>query len=163
MSMSQAVKEAYVRADTFTRHMITVDLIHSVFPDGHIRIVGHDQDVFVDGETYAPHAMESMEPEVGHEPDNSVKVRIDGVPGTIQFWISAAIKNTTPVYADMRPVVYDMKNEQVIDVSGVYQFLVTEAEYSMTAVVLKLGHISPTNLPFPGKRYNPKQYPMLYA
>jgi hypothetical protein len=162
MSMSIAIREAYVRADTFTRHLMAVDLQHEVFPDGHIRIVNHDQDVTVDGATYAPFAMQTQEPELGHEPDNKVKIRVDGVPGTFQFWIASAVKSTTSVRADLRPVVYNIKDSVVIDFIQPYQFMVTEAEYNMTACVLTLGHIAPTNMPFPGKRYSPASHPMLY-
>lgn len=162
MTMSIAIQEAYVRADTFTRHLIAVDLQHTVFPDGHIRMVNHDQDVTVDGDTYSPFAMQSQEPELGHEPDNKVKIRIDGVPGSFQFWITAAVQSSTSVRADLRPVVYNIRDEIVIDFIQPYQFLVTEAEYNLTSCVLTLGHVSPTNLPFPGKRYTPKSHPMLY-
>lgn len=162
MTLSTAVKEAYVRADTFTRHLMAVDLKHSTFPDGHIRIINYSQDITIGADTYAPHAMQSTEPEVGHEPDNKVKLQIDGVSGTFQFWLAGAIKSNEAVYADMRPVVYNLKTDTVIDVAGVYPFMLLEAQYSMTACTLTLGHISPTNLPFPGKRYSPESHPMMY-
>lgn len=160
--LSQALKEAYARSDSETRHLIAVELQHNVFPGGALRIVNHDTDITISSDIYVAHAMQAKEPELGSEPDNKIKIRIDGTPGTFQYWIAAAIDTASPVYADIRPFAFNMRTEAVIDVVGTYSFLVTKAEYDMTACVLTLGHVSPTNVPFPGKKYDPITYPALF-
>lgn len=162
MSLSQALKEAYARSDSQTRHLTAVELQHATFPSGVIRMVNHDKDVTVLTEVYTAHAMDTKDPEVGSEPDNKIKIRIDGTPGTFQYWISNAIDTTDPVYADVIPFAFNIQSETVIDVVGTYSFLVTKVDYSMTSCVLTLGHVSPTNMPFPGKKYDPVTYPALY-
>lgn len=162
MTLPQALIEAYNRAGTSTRHLMALDFQHALFPDGHIRIVNHDKPITLLSEAYAAHAMLITEPEVGTEPDNSVSMKIDGVPGTFQFWVSAAINDGTPIYVDMIPFAYNLDTNGVIGVTGTYKFKVISAAYDMTSVNLKLGHQAPTNMPFPGKFYSPATHPGMY-
>ena len=167
-NLSEGLKQAYARSDSYTRHLVAVEFQHAAFDQsaGYIRVVNFDSDITLpqpDGDTtYVGHAMEVREPAVGSDPDEKVRLQIDGTPGTFQFWISKAIATADPVRVDLRPFAFNMKTQSVIDIVGVYKFLVTSAEYDMSATVLSLGHVSPTNVPFPGIKYSPESHPALY-
>lgn len=165
MSMSEALKQAYARSDSSTRHLIAVDLQHSTFDQaGHLRLVNHDDQIEVPtgGDLYLPHAMEAREPAGGSEPDEKVKLRIDGTSGAFQFQINRAIETGVPVYVDFKPFAFNMTAKTVIGVVGTYEFILMSAEYNMTTTMLSLGHVSPTNITFPGIKYTPESHPNLY-
>lgn len=162
-NLSQALKEAYARSKTSTRHLLAIELQHSTFPNsGVLRWVNYDTDLTVDGALYVGHAMQMREPATGSEPDEKMKIEIDGVPGSVQFWMNNAIQSSTNIYADVRPFALNMDTETVIDIVGVYSFIVSKVSYDMTKVQMTLGHLSPTNMPFPNRRYDPVTYPALF-
>ena len=161
-NLSQALKEAYARSSSSTRQLSAVTLTHNTFPGGAIYIVNHDSDVTVDGNLYTGMAMEVNEPESGTEPDDKVAIRIDGVAGTMQFWISSAIRTATNIPVQLKLFAFNMVDETVIDTVGTYDFLLLNAQYDAQTVVLEIGHISPTNQSFPGIFYTPDNSPELY-
>jgi hypothetical protein len=161
-NLPQALKEAYARSKSSTRHLLAIELQHSTFPSGVLRWVNYDTDLTVDGDIYVGHAIEMREPAVGAEPDEKMKVVIDGVPGSVQFWINNAIQSSTNIYADVRPFAFNMDTESVIDIVGVYSFVVSKVSYDMTQVQLTMGHLSPTNMAFPNRKYDPLTYPALF-
>lgn len=164
--LSTALRQAYARSDTDTRHLLALEILHAEMPGGALRYVNHDYDINVGGNLHVGLAMSLKEPEIGSEPDNKVKVRIDGTPGIMQFYINKAIKTDVveggTIQANIRPFAFNMQSRSVIDVVGTFNFLVTAAEYDMEAVVLTLGHVAPTNLTFPNRRYSPLEYKYLY-
>lgn len=163
-SLSEALKEAYARSSSSTRQLAAVTLTHSTFnpPVGAIYIVNHDSDIYVDGNLYVGLAMDVNEPESGTEPDDKVSIRLDGVAANMQFWINGAIRTATNIPVQLKLFAFNMKEETVIDVAGTYEFLLLRAQYDAQAVVLELGHISPTNQPFPRTMYSPLNSPELY-
>ena len=160
--LSAALREAYARADTYTRHLVALELTNATFPGGAIRYVNFDRDLFIDNEIYTAMAMELREPEVGTDPANKVKVRIDAVAGEMQYYINAGVQSGTLIKATLRPFAFNMKTQSVIDIVGRFPYKVTQAQYDMKAAVLTLGHVSPTNQPFPNKRYTADKYPYLF-
>lgn len=161
-NLSLALKEAYARSSSSTRQLAAVTLTHAQFPGGAIYVVNHDSDLQVEGDIYTGLAMDVNEPESGTEPDDKVAIRMDGVAGDFQFWINAAIRTATNVPVTLKLFAFNMANETVIGVAGSYEFLLLRATYDAQAVVLELGHISPTNQPFPGIKYSPANSPDLY-
>jgi hypothetical protein len=160
--LPQALKEAYARSTSSTRHLVALELVHNSFPGGAIYVVNYDSDIVVSGDIYVGLAMDITEPESGSEPGDKVSVRLDGVTSGIQFWINSAIQTATNIPVNMRPFAYNIKTNTVIGVMGTYPFLLLRAQYNDQAVVLDLGHVSPTNQPFPGIKYSPQNSPELY-
>lgn len=161
-NLSEALKEAYARSETATRHLMALELQHSEFPGGVIRVVNYHKDLYVDGGLYVAHAMEATEPAVGSEPAEKATIVIDGVSGDMHFFLNAAVITGTAVTADLRPFALNTDTDAVIDVIGVFSLKVLKASFDMTKVNIELGHAAPTNIPFPGKRYDPVTYPYLY-
>lgn len=160
--LDQALQEAYARSSTSTRHLLAAELQHSTFPGGVIRIVNYHQDLTVDGDLYVGHAMDVKEPATGTEPSEKAKLVIDGVSGDMHFFLNAAVVTDTAVYADIIPFAINTDNAGVIGTVGRYSFKVLKANFDMNNVALELGHLSPTNMPFPSLRYDPVTYPYLF-
>jgi hypothetical protein len=157
--LSPALKEAYARSATSTRHLVA---LHLTLPGSDLYLVNYDDDIDVDGQRYVGVAMDISEPESGAEPDDKVSVRIDGTPGTIQYLINAAIGSGGNIPCSMKPFAFNLSTETVIGVLGTYEFLLLKATYNDQAVQIELGHISPTNQPFPGVKYDPINSPELF-
>lgn len=160
--LSQALKEAYARSSSSTRQLAAVTLTHYTFPGGAIYVVNHDSDLTVDGDLYTGLAMDVTEPESGTEPDDKISIKLDGVAGTLQFFINNAIRTATNIPVTLKLFAFNMQTETVIDVAGSYNYLLLRAQYDAQSVVLELGHISPTNQAFPGVKYSPANSPELY-
>jgi hypothetical protein len=157
--LSPALKEAYARSATSTRHLVA---LHLTLPGSDLYLVNYDDDIDVEGQIYIGVAMDITEPESGAEPDDKVSVRIDGTPGTIQYLINAAIGSGGNIPCSMKPFAFNLSTETVIGVLGTYEFLLLKATYNDQAVQIELGHISPTNQAFPGIKYDPLNSPELF-
>jgi hypothetical protein len=166
-TLSTALKEAYARSKTSTRHLAAIEIIlPATLEQPPLRFVNYDNDIEIpasSGIFYTGLAMDISEPESGAEPDDKVSVKLDGVPGTIQFFINSAIRTGSNIPVNMTPFAFNLQTETVIgDVIGTYNFLLLKAQYNDQAVVLELGHVSPTNQPFPGVKYSPANSAELY-
>ena len=165
MSYSAAALEALARSENSTRHLMGVAFHHSTFTEfgGVIRIVNYDYDISnIDGDTYTGMAMETMIPETGAEPSNDVRLRIDGVAGSMNFFLNRAAQYDEPVLVDLKSLLYNVVNESVIEVIGRFYYEMKAAQFDLTSVMPQIGAISPTNQPFPGIKYNALSHPALY-
>jgi hypothetical protein len=157
--LSPALKEAYARSATSTRHLVA---LHLTLPGSDLYLVNYDSDIDVEGQLYVGVAMDITEPESGAEPDDKVSVRIDGTPGTIQYLINSAIGSGGNIPCSMKPFAFNLSTETVIGVLGTYEFLLLKSTYNDQTVQIELGHISPTNQKFPGISYDPINSPELF-
>lgn len=161
--LSQALREAYSRSDSSTRHLVALELLHPLFPGGALRNVGWDSDVSVGGNLYIGLGMEIQQPDYSTEPATSVKVRVDGVPGTYQFYINNALSNSSQVVsAQITALAYNTTTQSVIDYQAPFAFKLMKAEYNMESVILTLGWPAPTNMPFPAMKYDAANFPYLF-
>lgn len=158
--LSTALKEAYARADTHTLHLVGLELANAA--TGTLRYVNYDSDITISGIPHTAMGMEISEPEIGTEPSNKVQIRIDGAATSMQYYINGAVDAGINISATVRPLAYNVQTSTVIDVVGAFEFKVLQAKYDMSACLLVLGHTSPTNQTFPGKRYDPLTYPNLF-
>jgi hypothetical protein len=159
--LSPALKEAYARSATSTRHLVG---LHLTLPGSDLYLVNYDNDIegLGDGQRYVGVAMDISEPESGTDPDDKVSVRIDGTSGEIQYLINSAIGLGGNIPCSMKPFAFNLSTETVIGVIGTYEFLLLKATYNDQAVQIELGHISPTNQAFPGIKYDPLNSPELF-
>lgn len=160
--LDQALKEAYARSRTSTRQLVALEMLHYTFPGEGILLVNYDSDITLDNKLYSGIGMEAAEPESGTEPDDKVTIRLDGVTGEMQYWINSAIVTSSNITVFMRPFAFNTQTESIIGTVGAYEFLLLKAQYNEQTVVLELGHVSPTNQPFPGVKYTPENSPELF-
>ena len=163
MSYSAAALEAIARSENSTRHLMGVEFLHSTFDGGGaIRIVNYDYDISIDGNSYTGMAMDTMIPEIGAEPDNDVRLRIDGVAGSINFFLNRAAQYDEPVLVNIKSLLYNVVAESTIDIIGRFSYEMKAAQFDMLSVMPQIGNISPTNQPFPSLKYNALSHPALY-
>ena len=162
MTLPTAIKEALARADTSTLYLMAMEFAHSSFPGGVFRLVGFDEDLSVDGDVYAGIGAESQAPAIGIEPDNSLSMQIDNTVPIYQHLLAFATIGTEPINVTVKPFVFNLKTDTVIDVTGAYTFQVKTIVPAEDAVVLQLGNKSPANISFPSKLYSPESHPALY-
>ena len=162
MTYSAAALEAIARSENSTRHLMGVEFLHSTFDGGAIRIVNYDFDIPIDGNSYAGMAMDTMIPEIGAEPDNDVRLHIDGVAGSMNFFLNRAAQYDEPVLVNLKSLLYNVVTESTIEVIGRFAYELKAAQFDMTSVMPQIGNISPTNQPFPNIKYNALSHPALY-
>ena len=154
--------EALARSSTTTRHLIAIEMRNTAFPGGVLRTVNYDFDITVDSKSYVGMAMDTQIPEVGTEPDNEVRLRMDGVGGTMQFYLNQANDQGEPVYATLTSFLYNVATETVIDVMGAWEYELKAVQYDMSSVMPQLGNVSPSNQSFPRLKYSATSHPALY-
>lgn len=154
--------EALARSDTTTRHLMGVEMLNNAFPGGAIRVVNYDYDVSLNGDNYTGMAMDTQIPEVGSEPDNEVRLRIDGVGGTMQFYLNQANDQGQPVFVNLTSFLYNVKTESVVDIMGVFDYELKATQYDMSSIMPQLGKVSPSNQTFPRFKYSASTHPALY-
>ena len=160
-AISDALKEAYARSSSSTRQLAAIEItLPDPLPDLHF--VNYDNDIYLNDQTYVGVAMEAETPESGAEPDNKAMLRIDGAQGDLQYFINAAVSTGENIPVKMTPFAYNVKTEEVIGDLGELDFLLLKCQYNDRVVTLELGHVAPTNMPFPSVFYDPLNSPELY-
>lgn len=173
MSLSAAVQEAYARAGSTTRHLMSLEFLHPTFPSP-LRLVGFDRSVTVTLEASAPEnpgqavvftaiGLEGQEPEFDGETDPQMSVRLDGVSGQLNPLFAGAITTETPIRAIARTIAYNMATNTVIDIAGIYDLEVNTVRFDLLSVAVGMSFTNPANVDFPRIKYSPETHPSLYA
>ena len=162
MSLTQAALEALARCDTSTRHLMALEMSNAVFPGGYIRIVNYDFDISVGGQQYTGMAMDTMVPEIGNEPDNDVRLHIDGVAGTYQFYLNQANDQGTPVGVKLTSFLFNTMTESVIEILGEFDYELKATQFDSLAAMPQIGNTAPTNQQFPNVKYSATSHQALY-
>lgn len=171
MTLTDAQKQALARAHSSTMLLWTVELRHSTFP-APIRLVQFTEDVTHTLEASAPAdassavlfaatAFRFREPDISTEPDNTVTMQVDGVPGTVQPLIITANATSEPVEATCRALAYDVAGKTVTAGLSIYHLQVRHIRTTKTSVALSMGHTNSANQPFPRSTYTPETNPGL--
>lgn len=171
--MNEALKEAYARADATVRHLDTLELRHSAFQDGVIRLVSYDFDIGVGLEANAPinggqvvsffaNGMDVSMPSVNTDPDGEVIARIDGVSGFLQPYLSNANVSREPINATVRPIGYDVTKKVALDVLEIRHLQVRHVQVGLASIVITMGYTNSANIEFPSISYNAETHPGLY-
>ena len=160
--LSTVALEALARSDTTTRHLMALELSNAAFQNGAIRVVNFDFDITLHGNPYTGMAMDTQVPEVGTEPDNEVRLRMDGVGGTMQFYLNQANDQGTPVYALITSFLFNVETETIVDIMGTWEYELKATQYDMSSVMPQLGNVSPSNQAFPNLKYSATSHPALY-
>lgn len=170
MSWDQAQKEALARANSSTTLRWGLELRHSTFP-AHIRMVDHDQDIDLDLEATAPAnpsttqtflatGFRFTEPELTVEPDPTVTIEIDGVSGSLQPYLRAAIQTNEPIALTVRGFMYDVESgdKQVL---RILHLQMRRSVTTMTSISAEFGYTNAANQAFPSQIYDAKTNPGL--
>jgi len=160
--LSTVALEALARSDTTTRHLIAQEMRNDAFPGGALRVVNYDYDITISGNPYTGMAMDTQMPELGTEPDNEIRLRMDGVGGTMQFYLNQANDQGKPVYVTMFSLLFNVETETIVDIMGTWEYELKAVQYDMSSVMPQLGNVSPSNQPFPRLKYSASSHPALY-
>lgn len=173
MSLNAAVREAYARAGSTTRHLMSVEFLHSTFPSP-LRLIGFDRPVTITLESSAPEnpgqavlfspiGIEGQEPAFDGETDPQMALRLDGVSGQLNPLFAGAITTEIPIRAIVRTVAYDVASNVVIDVAGIYDLEVVSAKFDLLSVSVGMAFVNAANVDFPRIKYSPETHPSLYV
>jgi hypothetical protein len=173
MSLSAAVKEAYARAGSTTRHLISIEFLHSTFPSP-LRLVGFDKPILITLEASAPVnpgqsvaftgiGMEGQEPAFDGETDPQMSVRLDGVSGQLNPLFAGAITTEEPIRAIVRTIAYNVATDATIGIAGIYDLQVNAVNFDLLSVTVSMSFINVANVDFPRIKYSPDSHPSLYA
>jgi len=162
MSLPQAVAEALARADTSTLYLTAMEFTHFSFPGGVFRLVSFDENLSVDGDVYVGIGAESQAPVIGIEPDTALTISLDNTLPIYQHLLAFATLGIEPINVTVKPFVFNLETDTVVDITGAYAFQVKTIVPSEDRVVLSLGNKSPANIDYPSKLYSPDSHPALY-
>lgn len=160
--LSTVALEALARSDTTTRHLIAQEMRNPAFPAGAIRTVNYDYDISINGDPYVGIAMDTQIPEVGTDPDNEIRLRMDGIGSTMQFYMNQANDQGEPVFVTLISLLFNIETETIVDIMGTWEYELKAVQYDMSSVMPQLGNVSPTNQSFPGIKYSATSHPALY-
>lgn len=171
MSLTDAQKQAYARAHVSTARLWTVEMRHSAFP-ATLRMVQYTEDITVTLEATAPEdandpvlfsglAFRFTEPDLDTEPDSTVQIEIDGVPGFVQPYVVAANLTDEPIEATLREIAYDVYSGEVLELLDIFHLQVRHIRDTKTTVTATLGYTNSANQPFPNQVYTPESNPGL--
>ena len=170
MTLSVAQKEAYARAKTSVINLATLELRHPTFVEP-LRLVSYKSDLTKTLESNAPVdsdtevvftaiAMKIKEPEINTEADTTISFQIDGVPGAVQPYLSAANKTIYPIDATVRTYIFDVgENATIGGAAAIMHLQVRTIAVSKTSVSLTLGYTNTANRSFPSQNYTPESNP----
>ena len=170
--LDDAKKEAYARQTTSQKHTFFLELRHPLFTSP-IRFANHDVNIEnVELESTAPENAGEMvtfigvgfrtpkEPDLGTQPDNSMRIQIDGVSGAVHAYLKAAKGSGTPVEATLRRVLFDIDSGATVIQSALH-LQTRDIELKMTTVLLEFGYTNPANQRFPRDDYTLQSNPGL--
>lgn len=163
MALSPTLSSAYTGGKTYVRHLIGMEFINSNLAGGPVRIVDYDQDISVGGNTHTGMAMQISEPELGHEPANDLTANIDATQGQLQYWLNIMNIFDEATIVNVRPFAYNTNTETVIEVVGTYEYNLLKHRINMRQIVVTLGKLSPSNMPFPRILYTQDTHPDLFS
>lgn len=171
MPLTDAQKQAYARAHQSTAHLWCVEMRHSTFP-AHLRVVQHTLPVDVTLEATAPVnpgatvtftalGFRLREPEVSTEPDTTITIELDGVPGVVQPYLAAANLTVEPIAVTCRAIAYDVVAGTVTALLGIFHLQARHIRHTQQTVSITLGYTNSANQDFPSEVYTPESNPGL--
>lgn len=173
MSWTDAEREAMAYANTSTMHLWALELRHSVFPSP-VRLIQNDIDVDVTLEAAAPvnagatvtfvaTAFRFREPDNSNQPDPTVQIDIDGVSGSLQPFLQAAVLSGEPIECTLRAILYDTKAQATVALLRALHLQMRREKTTMTTIAATFGYTNPANQPFPSQAYSAETNPGLVS
>ena len=179
MSLSAAEKEAYARAhvDTVQKHCI--EMRHVSFPNGVLRVVNHDIDLWVVLEAGAPVdastlvmftgiAADIAPPSVSDTPENPFLAVLDGVGDYLQSYLYNASQYINAqfehevVEMTIRPVTVTVSDDSTQGVTSALHLELLGASMDIDTIKLSSGFSHSSKVAFPGVFFTPDSHPDLY-
>lgn len=172
MTLTEAQKEAYARVKNSVVQLWAIELRHSVFPGGEVRVVQHDEDIDLTLEATAPvDASTSVTftalgfrftpPTKGTEPDPTISIQVDGVPGLIQAPIKLASLTSEAVEATFRHFSYDTATDTPVEILAIYHLQLRQMKNTPVTSTLSFGYINSANQAACNVFYTPESNPGL--
>lgn len=171
-TLSAAQKEAYARAHVSTVSLCALELRHTAFGSGVIRLAQGVDDVTFTLENNAPaNASTSVtftavgfsisEPIINTEPDSVISLTLAGISGLVLPSLGNAAKSSVPVEATLRWLSFDTVAKTVGEVYLPIHLQARGFNTTKMSVTMKLGYTNTANKAFPSILYTAESNPSL--